>query len=109
MSSMPKFNFSLVGSHRAAPGVWCLYMDSRYFPRVRTLNGGLAKLRKYVAATNTRRATLWVRTQEAAVPLNVSPVVWCGRSGGPGHGAVCIGTIKMSDMMDTIEAHARMM
>lgn len=56
-----------------------------------------------------QRVQVWVRTRAVAQEYGISPVIWIGTSHkGPGHGAFCLGWVKVDDLLDTVEAHMGM-
>jgi hypothetical protein len=57
-----------------------------------------------------KRVTLWARPRSIADQHGgMSPVLWVGSGGGPGHGAFKIGSIPTNKLEETILLHIGMM
>lgn len=116
---MSKIRFSLIAP---LTGVyWSAYTgasDSSGLPYEQAI-AYIAKHVDEMRRQGARGTTLWIRTRDTA-ERGSSPVIWCYtgsvREGkkttsrdGPGNGAFCIGFVPVSQLMETVEAHARMM
>lgn len=106
------FSFSFIGPMGKEGNVWTVFCMGTQEVQNTTYDKALAVLRHGVATTKrVRPVKVWVRTSAVAIEYNIAPLVWAysDRPDGPGSGAMCIGQVKMKDLLVTVDTHARMM